>query len=567
MIKLTSMIVDGSYRLVGFIGEGRAKDFGELSTEKVTRPISLKYMFDTKFSNKQMAIKGGSIIEKEGFKLSNLSMVMLENNGYTPVDNSITLTKRYVKDNENIGFGVVLAGRPAKFTYENVIKLCDMFKPTNFVIRNGAEGKRFIAGKTGASLTSLPVENIGEASTAKRTKSTTKEADKITGGFVTEVDILDLYDFIRDVNGFIVNLPSTHYKANTASAAAGEDFVPFNIGEIGTPYPVFNETKFNVSCNFKKPGAVIMTLDGKKQNVITFTYAQKNVFYNGDNYINKLGVIIPAGAVDKLINKFGASMSFTEITDPGVITPICMLIAQQNVKMYEVDTSKIGIIAKGKLDSLVIDTKTVYEKTIRLMQNKLIAKYMNGLLKELKESGITVGSKPKAIAPQFSGMSDEALNTLMENGIDIISGAYTVKDYSKKTSGSSTDDVVEVQYAIDGLNVERTSYKMIAEGGDKIPNFLNAIVAKMNSITDMEARAIKANEIAEQIEKENNQIKRELWLHKTAMYLKSNKSSVHAHDKKNWELNTKKRTAAKCYNCKVAGCEKLQILVKNIDIK
>lgn len=569
MIKLTHLIVDEAYRLIGFIGEGKARDFGEISNEKITRPISMKYLFDTNFSNKQIAVRKGIITEKEGFKLNQLPMQMLTNNSYVPISNTITLTKRYVQDNTVVGFGVTIGENlNGKFTYENTIKMCDMFRPTNFVIRYGANNKRFIAGKAGMSLNSLPTETIGEVSKAKRTKSAAKEVDNVTGNFVTEVDIMDLYNFIRSVNGFIINLPGSSYKATTQSSPAAKEFVPFNIGEVGTPWLDFNETKFNISCNFKKPGAVAVELHpGRLTNVITFVYRKKNIFFNGDNYIKKLGVVVPNSADDELKARFGKSMSFTEITDVGMTQPISMLIAQQNVKFYEVDTSKIGLIAKSKLDSMILSTPDLYRKVLQLTQYKFTLKYLNGLVKDLKNSGgFTSGEKPKDIAPQFAAMTNEELMTLTENGIDVYTGAYTIKDEGHKTSGVAKDESVEVAYEIEGCVPKSMTYAQMVASPDKVPEFLSVLMANFESITDFNERGLKAREAIDRLEKEISALKRDLWMHKCAMYLKSNKSSVHSHDAKNWELNTKKRTKAKCYNCKQKGYEKLQLLVSNIDI-
>lgn len=568
MIKLTQTIVDQSYRLIGFTGEGKAKDFGDLSNEKVMKPISLKFIFGTRFSNKQISVKNGTIIEHEGFRLNKLPMIMLTDSGYVNVDNTIKLTKRYVQDNVNIGFGVEMGGTPAKFTYENVLKLCDLFNPVNFVIRTGKDNKRYISGKPGSSISDLPVEVVGTTTAAKRVKPTTKEAGPVTGELVHEVDILQLYEFIRSVNGYIINLPGTEYKATTESAAAAKEFVPFGIGEVGVPYLDFNESKFNVNCNFKKPGAVAIELKpGRITNVITYVYRRKNVFFNGENYIKKLGVVVPTSSEAELLSRFGKSMAMTAITDPGMVSPICMLIGQTNVKIYEVDTSKIGIIAKSRIDSFILDTNNLYKDVLQLTGNKFIIKYLNGLIKDLKATGcVPESSKLRDIAPQFAAMDNSELEKLSENGIDIYTGAYTSKDESRKTSGSS-EDTVEVEYAIEGLNANSLTYKKMVEDGSKNPDFLNSVISSMESIENFGDRADKAYEMLEKLQKTNDEIKRRIWLHKCAMYLKSNKSSVHSHDAKMWVLNDKKRTKAKCYNSKVKGCERLQLLVLNIDIK
>ena len=496
--------------------------------------------------------------------------MLVDNKEYVPIENTIKITTRYVQNNENIGFGVQLGnGSTAKFTYENTIKMCDLFRPLNFVIRYGKENKRFIAGKAGCPLSELPVEVIGSTTDAKRVKPTTKDKGKVTGDFVQEIDIMDLYSFVNKVNGFIINLPNTEYKATTQSSAVAKEFIPFNIGEIGVPYLDFNETKMNVSCNFKKPGAVAIELKpGKMTNVISFVYRRKNVFFNGDNYIKRLGIVINPSDEQALLNTFGKSMSLTEITDVSMIGPISMLIGQQGMKFYEVDTSKIGLIAKSKLNTMILSGNTLFEKVLRLNQNKLITKYLNGMLKEIKEvTGDVSGDKINDIAPQFAAMSTNELEKLEANGIDIYSGAYTVKDDTVKSKGIPGDDTVEIAYAIEGLNPSSLTYKQMVAGGDKVPNFLSTVISRFNSISNIGERAVKAREMVTELEKSSNEIKRELWMHKCAMYIMSNKSGVHSHDKKYWELNTKKRTKAKCYNCKLKGCEKLQLLVSNIDIK
>ena len=184
MVKLTHLIVDTNYRLIGFVAEGKAREFGELGNSKICRPVTLKYLFDTNFNNKQISMSRGTIIEKAGFKLNDLHMLMLQGGEYKDIDNTITLTKRYVKDNENIGFDVTLGtGNNGKFTYENVLRLCSIFNPTNFVIRIGKDNKKFIAGKAGYPLSDLPVEEMGGHIEAKRTRPAAKKVGDITGDF------------------------------------------------------------------------------------------------------------------------------------------------------------------------------------------------------------------------------------------------------------------------------------------------------------------------------------------------------------------------------------------------
>lgn len=573
MTKLTNLVVDQNFRLLGFVVQGSPRDFGEFEADskvKVHKTLSLQYLFNINFNNRQISMKKNTIVEKEGFKLSSLKMVMFTGTEYINIDNTIELTKRYVKDNQNIGFDAIISGdRNIKISYENTINLCNLFKPLNFVVRNNSKGtKKYIAGKTGESLSSLPVEYIGEKPSAKKLKSSATGVSEITGDFKKDIDIFDLYNFIRNVNGFIVNLPGTEYKATTTTVCASKEFVPFNIGEVGSPWLDFNESKFNISCNFKKPGAVIINLGNKPTNIITFVHRRKNIFFNGENYISRLGVVIPESAEESLLNTFSRSMSFTEIKDQGVLTPISMLIAQTNVKMYEVDTSKVGIMTKDKAAEYLLNCHKIYSDVYRITENKLKLKFLNGMVKELRdEARVSSVDAVKSIAPQFAAMTNEDLITLSENGIDIYSGAFINKDETTKRTGNSTGEEVEVQYAIEGFSANNITYKDMVNSSPKVPAFLIEFINKITSIDDLEKRGAVIKEYIEKLDRENNSIKRELWLHKAAMYILSNKTSVHSHDKKNWQLNTKKRTKSTCYDCIVKGCEKLQLLVLNIDIK
>lgn len=572
MVKLDSLVVDTSFRLIGFVLEGSPKDFGEFAADnkvKVHKTVSLSYLFNSNFVNKQISMQGNTIVEKEGFKLSSLKMLMFNGNEYISIDNTIKLVRRHVQNNENVGFDCIIGGKPVKnISYVNVINLCNMFKPVNFVVRNSTNNKKYIAGKTGETLSSLEANYIGDKPVAKRLKSSATDAPEMTGDFKKDIDIFELYDFIRGVNGFIVNLPGTKYKATTNSPSASEEFVPFNIGEVGSPWLDFNETKFNISCNFKRPGAVAVKFENKTTNVITFIYRRKNIFYDGKNYISRLGVVIPNSAEESLISTFGKTMTFTEIVDPGIVMPISMLIAQTNVKMYEVDTSKVAMMTKEKAKKQILSCEEIYDNVRKLTENKFRLKFLNGELKDLKaNANVPSAEKIRGVAPQFAAMSNAELEILTQNGIDIYSGAFTSKEeYQSKPKEES--DAIEIQYIIEGLNVSSVSYKDMVNESAKVPEFMLQFISKIKTYR---SDLIKYGEILiesiDRLNKENSDIKRRMWLHRIAMYTLSNMTSIHSHDKDNWELNTKKRTKATCYNCKVEGCERLQLLVSNVLVK
>lgn len=567
MIKLIKLVVNKDYRLLGFMAEGTEKDFGGSSRHKVTDVISLNRMKAMGFKNKQIVIRNGVIVEQGDFRLNHLDMLMaVDEGGFIPVDNTIAITKVYMMNNERVGFELTFGdGSAHKISYNNTISLCDLFRPLNFVVRY-KDNKRFIAGKANSSLSSIPVETLGVESKAKKPKPAAKAIEQVTGDFINEIDILDLYDFIREVNGFIVNLPGTAYKTTTESSAVGAGFIGFDIGEVGTPWLDFNETKLNVSCNFKKPGVLPLEISpGVNKNIVTFVYRRKNIFYNGQNHIGRLGVIIPEGEQDRVLAKFGKSMSFTPITNDKMIQTMYMLTGKRKIVLYEVDTSKVGLIARSKLDELIIPTQDVYKYQLDLTKSKLIIKYLNGLMKELDTSGEFNGSK-KEIAPQFKSLTSNELEVLEANGIDIYSGAFTLRDEGHKSSGMGQDDLIEMEYGIDGLYASKFTYKQICECGEKIPKFLKDVVYEFGGISDINTKMERASSLLEEMNSRVNHSKRKLWLHKSAMYLKSNKSGVHSHDKKNWELDERKRTKSKAYNCRLQGCEKLKLSLKNIDI-
>lgn len=572
MIKLTHQIVDQNYRLVGFIGEGKAKEFLGVSNEKVSRPISMKYIVESNFSNKQIGVRNGGIVEKEGFKLNSLDMKVIVGNNYIDVDNTIEILRRVEYNNENVGFDVRICGKQdVRFSYANVIKLSYLFRPTNFVIRRN-DNKMFIAGKAGTSLSMIPAVSLGEKQNAKRTKPTTKTTAPITGVIENEVDIMSLYEYTRDIGGSIVNLPGTKYKSTTGSKQVAKEFVSMQIGEVATPYLDFNATKLNVSCNFRRPGAVAVELKpGSLTNITTFVHAKKNVFLNGENYISRLGVGVSNNKKEEFLNKFSKGVAISEITDNSIIAPIRMLTGQPNTSFYEVDTSKLGLIAKEKIDGYILNTNELYRKVLTLEENRVVAKYFRGLIKGAESNG-EVAKETKDIAPQFAVLSDEELKVLSKNGIDIYSGAFTAKMETSEGEGHSgskepkADDTIEIAYAIDGLNADRIKAADMVADNNKLPNFLGTVIAKFNSIEDLGARVEKAREALSRVEASISAIRKELWLHKCAMWLKSNKLGIHGQDSGVWELNTKKRTKALCYNCTAPGCEGLQLLVNGIDI-
>lgn len=574
-MKLTAMIIDPNKTLIGFLVLGKASEFGEMGNEQYERPLSIKYLMDIKFNNRQAYFSNGIITEKGGFHINQLRMVVAKGDTMEDFPNSIELTSRYVHNNENIGFGVKFGdGSENRYKYADVMKLAELFKPVNFVVKTNDAGKQFIAGKTGSPLGNLTVIEIGDAGTAKRTKSGAKPVSPVTGKMVNDIDIMDVFDFVNKYNGFIINFANTEYQATGEYLESASDkFKSLGIGEVGNPILEFNETKFNATCKFRNPGVVQIgptnpgpVFAGVANNMVyTYIYRSKNIFYNGEHHLTKLGIIIPNKAVEELYNLFSSSMAITEVTDTKVIEIVNRLINWKDSKIFEVDTSKLSLISPKKYDNYIMDDEGVYRETLKLAKAKIAMKYVRGALKELAGFGYVTAPKNRPIAAQFAMKSEEELKNIIMAGIDIYTGAFTEVGEKTANKNAKTDAVPEVSYIIDGLDPKNYDYKKLTTT-DKCPPAIAIMIDKVNNEEDLIKKSKLLNDMMVELERNEREAKRAIWMHKTCMWLKANKLGVHKGDAANWEINTKKRTKATCYDCKLPKVKGLQLLVMNTDI-
>lgn len=575
MIKLLNTIVDDKRRLIGFIVEGKDKEFDGFTDEKIVKPVRLSWLADRNFKNNQVAISKAGIQQLGNFKINTLPMVAITPNGYVNVDNTITLLGRYISNNEVVGFHVAIAGEKANYTYKNIIDLSFWFKPKNFIVKNSSTGKLFIAGKTGIKLEDLPTEVIGEESKAKRTKSAAKEKTAVDGMVDNEFDIMDLYSYLSGIGGQVLMLPTEKYiRTGTATTAAASTFIPMGIGEIGSPYVKVGEVKLNANTNFKKPGMVNVPIGGGSIPVQTFVYREKTIFRNGDNHVKKFGVVIPKGNTEEFIKVFSKGMVVTPLTDNGITQPFSALIGRNDVDFFEVDASKVAMFSKDKINNSVLTNKQIYELVHRLYINKLIAKYLGtrgGVLKELKDAGVKLEEATgRKIMPMFAAMNDEFRNNIEACGINIYDGSFTstqkVEKKDKDAGEKVVDDTVSIQYAIDGEDAGKLTYKLISAKDSKVPAEVIAIVNLIQSIGSDEEKAKKARELLKETDNEMDEIKKKLWMHKCAMYVIGKYEKIHTHNTTQWVLNTKKRTKAKFFNCIDPSAEGLMVGLENVDI-
>ena len=565
MIKLIYKVFDSNYRLVGFISEGNGRDYGEISNDKVTRELSLRNLIQSEFSNNQIYIKDGSIHTKGSFKINAIPSVMIQDGKYERIGNDIEITHRWVKNNINIGFEIRFDdGRSGRYSYENVIKLSDLFKPTNFVVRT-KDGKRYISGKAGMSLNDLPATTIGQETTAIRTKPNAKENRGILGAEVNDVDILDLYDFIRNCGGSIILFNDSKYTAHSGEVKTDEKFIPLNIGEIGVPRLEFKADGLNINCNFRKPGYINIELTpGKISKVNTFIYRKKSLFYNGESYLNKIGIVVYNHSVKALIEKFASSLaldSMSEDDNKMLYRSVSDLLniavpsdssVREYISIYSVDISKLGMIATSKLNSYILDGKTLEGKVTELESIKFKKKYLKSLI---KGSQNTIAEK--RVCSRFSLLSQDTLEILEANGIDLSDGSFSGIE-SKGSRGSSNQNI-KIDYNISGINAARVTVKEMIEKSKKVPDFMIAYMERIKQGTDI---AIVKEELSN-ISRIEEILTREVWMHKCAMYIKSGKTTIHQHDKDKWILDINNRSKDKVY--KYNGGT-LELHVSNIDI-
>lgn len=588
MAKMTKVIVDGKRQLIGFMLRGKEKEFGGFSNDEIEHGVPIGDILNKKFSNNQVAVVNGKLIEKGNFKINSLPMVVYTGTGYVDIDSSINLIGRFVQENENIGFRVQFSdGSEDNIKYANVLMLCKWFKPGNFSIRTSSLGKQYICGKKGGpNLDDLPATIIGEAPKVqpKRTRSAAKEAQpEFNGAIESGFDIFDIYGFIKDCKGCIIKLPNEDYTAATEDGETTlENFTSLGIGEVASPTPMFNATKLNVNAGFKKVGIVPVTINGVTQNITTFVYRTKSVFLNGENYMKKFGIAVPTDKEEELIKMLGRSLALEKIEDSSITAPLGQVIDAKSLSFYKVDSSKIDLISDKKRTESIMSAKQLVALCKKRYELKLINKAMGpkgGLMKEIKAAlgdKAVAEAKGKKLFGIFSMMNEEALNAVTEAGIDIYTGAYTVAGASygskKKSGDGEGTESVEIEYILKGYEESKlTGAKVIeavkANDTTKVSAAVIKAVSEVLAITDLAKQYKAAERLYNATEEKLSTLTQKLWMHNASMYLNGNKTKIHSHDNKHWvpDVTTRVKTA-KVFTCTLKDCEGLTCKFNGVDI-
>lgn len=586
-IEVSKTIINGQRSLIGFVVKGREKDLGGFSEAVVEKSTPISELNRIGFTNNQIAVVGGKVVERGKFRINSLPMLVLNNDTFIPIDNTVDIIKRYVQDNENIGFRMRFSdGSEENLKYENVLNICKWFKPGNFCIRTSGRGKSYIAGKNGMSLDSIPEVIIGKKPEVapKRMKSAAKEKKSaISGSLEMGFDILDIYGFIKECNGSIIKLPSEDYVAATDGGAKDvEGFTPLGIGEVATPNPAFNATKLNVNADFKKVGVVPVSINGMQTNLTSFVYRKKSIFLNGENYIKKFGIAVAKDREEELVSKLGRSLALERIEDKSIIQPLSQVIDAESLAFYKVDTTKLDLISETKRSSSIMTAPQLATVCKKMYELKLLSKALGlrgGIMKDIKdvigEAGVAQ-AKSKKLFGIYSMMSQEALDIVTEAGIDIYTGAFVkegtpAKSSSKGGTGSGAESV-EIEYILKGYDAGKITGKQIlswAQDKDttKLPPNVIKYLTELFKITDMKERYLAASKLNSKVDAEIAEVTKKIWMHNASMYLMGNKTNIHTHDKSKWVVDGSSRVkTAQVYMSTDKEAEGLTVKFKGVNI-
>lgn len=579
MIKVIKTIVNTNRRLIGLVMEGRDSELDGFSDEKVTKPMTLTSLVNRGFENNQISIGKQGLRVKGNFRLNDIPMLVLVDGKFIEVDNGVSIIKRFVQDEQVIGFQLRFGDNSTdQYNYANVVNISNWFKPRNYVVRVSSGSKAFIAGKSGMlKLEDLPTQYIGESveNDSGKVRSQTSNSAAITGQLINNADILDLYEFIQQNNGLIIKLPDESYKAaskNLESLAPA--FHPLGIGEYAYPFIDYSEVKINANTTFRKPGMISVNFNqGAGTNIQTYVFAKKHIFLNGNNYIDRFGIAIPNQAEEEFIKRFAKSMAVNKITNTLLIQSISALTSKSGLVFYEVDTNKLALIDQSKFSSYILNAYQIKDLLTQVYGPKLRAKYLSGLInlnkKLLRVDPDSIGQTPFGF---FAGMSEDYRRKVSEAGIDIYTGAYRrviglPRDPSEVYDDSSD---IAIEYRLNSQNYKKMTFAKLASSplsnNADIPADVAQLIEHYRSMNNPEEIILRAKNDLASADERIDEIKKTLWLHKCSMYLQSNRTSIHSHDKDSWELDTTRKAKAKCYTCKESECTDLMVAILNTTI-
>lgn len=550
-MNVVGTVVDTKSALIGLIFSGKESEFGGVSSQNVERRVPLQNIPDG-LETAEIKIVNRKIELKNGFALSHLQrMEVLAGDKCYPVDNSISLVNTIKNGNNTLGFDVKFGeGTVKRLTTQAISNLSTYFHPTNFVVRE-INGKPAICGKPGTiKIEQLPVIDIGIRNEKKSKVSDNKvkksikpleEYDEVKG---FDVDIFDIYDYIRTNGGYIVKLPDEKYKSTQGGNTIDYNWFKVDCDvEVAAATPKYGEKKINATLSFRKYGVVTSEETGKQYG--TFTFTSKCIFSNGENLMKKIGVLIDAHKTGFFRNKL---FNAHEVNDAKVMETLGHLVDIKGKVLLSIDLTEVGLLSDNKRKQSILSNEQIKDICIKSYGLKLMSKYLSNsgeLIKGLKKR---LGTMQYAelmnggIYSGFRGKSKEELMDMKSAGINIIGGDYrrymTASDSADADKKDKENDIY-IEYIYAGLDYTKVTGKQLVEmamTGDtsKVPMGMIKVVNAIEHIKDDKEKVAHAKKIQEQIDAEMAEMNRTMWEHRAAMFLEGRKKYIHTHDKASW---------------------------------
>lgn len=562
MIKLIKTIVNKDRILIGFFIEGKDRELGGVTDEKVIRRFKISELIRCKFENSQVAVVGNKIIEKRKFRINELPMAVLSNGELIDIDNKIDIVRRIVKGNKQIGFTVrFYDGTALNLLEGDIIRLITWYKPGNFYVRESAKGKKFISGRQNVlRISELKVLDLDEKDRKRKMKENAKNFSN---------DLMGILKFLKLVGGIIVCKPDKNEYTDR------EGFNKRNLGKYAYPEIQYNSTTVNGSVSFRDLGVVNIELAeaGALTSVKTYRYKKEIIVRNGKMNIDSLCVGVPKGEKKRFLSIFSElkAIEFEDIDTEGAIA----VLEHKEYKFIEIDAKSLPVISSKGIEKNLIANKEIKNLTEKEYVCKLINKYLtakDGIIQSLKKR-VSIDNKKREVHAAFSGMSSNMIEKIRRMGIDVYSGAYKVKsNYIKDPSKKRLEDYldIEIRYIVGNRDHREMTYtkmrELYLEGSKLLPKELVKYIDILSAIVNSTERLNKAMTISGDAERVLDKINTKLWMHKCAMVIMGDWKKVHTHDANKWKQDKSNRYKANVYECKDKDCEGLSIRVRYAEI-
>lgn len=563
-IELKKTIVNEKLMPIGFIIEEVNSAMGISSV----RPVQTGEIVQAGLCNKQIMVRNGRILECNNFRINSLPMCMLKEGQFVDIPNDMQVVGRVVQDNKNIGYEIVMMNGALRrrMPTNSIMQLSYWFKPKNFSIRTNDKGNSFLYGANGTKIEDLPIVNDAEVTT-KRTKPSTVKSENVTPAMQSGFDIIYIMDVLKAIDGSIIRFPGDKYRATGAKVAL--DSTGFNddgIGEVASAYLEFNAKKLNVNAGFKKLGYVPVKIGNAAMPVQTFEYRTKHIFSAGQGHLNTLGIVIDSAKEQMLKSRINDAL-LTPIEKSDATNRFGKVISAQNgeLQFYSIDLSNVDLISKERMSKSLLTSKQIEALCKLEYEQRVILKvFRNGtgyiikaLKKKLKDELARLENK--TVFGPYQMFNADGLKACAEAGIDISTGAYTNNVETKQTdnkSGSGSAEI-EIDYVLSTMDVSKFKGEDICKAvksgdmsrmSEKTFGLIKAVLDILDS--DPMGAYNLALKTASYANAELDKINRRFWEHIATMYIMGNKTTVHSHDKGDWEQVATKAAKKEKFSCK-----------------